>query len=459
MHMCRRCNASWALVIFLLFLCSSFTLLGSYEVFASELPELTLSEVLRITKEANPTIVAASRKIDQAAARVLQAVSAKSPTLDVSLVYQETEEEPNYPVYDGSTGSSTPYYAKGGFKRSWKAAMSMSYLLYSGGSVENNIKAQELAKKVAEAEYKRTVQHIENDAARAYYNLLKANDHYMVAKEALKLSQEHFRQVEAFYKHGVVPKNEVLRVQVAVSQAELDLIQAQSALDIAWLVLERVAGTEMKGKYRLISTKNESPLEDKFSVPKDPVSMAFKMRPEIKALESARQSALRLAKAAMGKKRPQILLSGEAYKADEDFPPDAMDDWRVSVAAVWTLYDGQKAEAEAKEAVAKAEEVLYSLEDLKRGISLEVNTAIKKLEAAVKRIDVAKNQVAKAEEDYRMALRRYSAQVGTNIDVLDARVALINAKNNFSDAVYEAKIAEADLQFALGATEVEKKDS
>lgn len=152
-------------------------------------------------------------------------------------------------------------------------------------------------------------------------------------------------------------------------------------------------------------------------------------------------------------------MSGEAYKADEDFPPDAMDDWRVSVAAVWTLYDGQKAEAEAKEAVAKAEEVLYSLEDLKRGISLEVNAAIKKLEAAVKRIDVAKNQVAEAEEDYRMALRRYSAQVGTNIDVLDARVALINAKNNFSDAVYEAKIAEADLQFALGATEVEKKDS
>jgi len=420
------------------------------KVEASKLPELTISEVLKITNEANPVIAAASRRIDQATARVLKALSSKYPQIDVSMVYQETEKEPLYPVYNALTGSKMPYYAQAGFRRTWKAALSMSYLLYSGGAVENNIEAQKLARKVAEAEFERTKQQVINEAKRAYYSLLSANDRCLVAQEALDLTKEHLRQVQAFYKHGVVPKNEVLRVQVAVSQAELDLIQAKSALDVAWLVLERVTGTPMRDKYSLPSVKTGLAVLSGYDIPGAPQDLAMKLRPEIRALENARASALHIAAAAAGKKRPQVMLTGEAYKVGDEFFPDDMDDWRVSLAAVWTLYDGEKTSAEVKEALASAEEVLYNLEDLKRAIILEVNAAMKKLEAAQKRIEVAKSQVEKAEEDYRMALKRYAAQVGTNIDVLDARVALINAKNNYSDAVYETQIAKADLDFAIG---------
>jgi len=441
-----------SLLSFFLFLSAIFVL-DTYKVEASKLPELTILEVLKITNEENPVIAAASRRIDQASARVLKALSSKSPQIDVSVVYQETEKEPLYPVYDGLTGSKTSYYAQAGFRRTWKAALSMSYLLYSGKSVENNIEAQKLARKVAEAEFERTKQQVINEAKRAYYSLLSANDRCLVAQEALELTKEHLKQVQAFYKHGVVPKNEVLRVQVAVSQAELDLIQAKSALDVAWLVLERVTGTPMKDKYSLPSLKTGLTLMGDYDIPGDPQELAMKLRPEIRALENARASALHIAAAAAGKKRPQVMLTGEAYKVGDEFFPHDMDDWKVSLAAVWTLYDGQKTSAEVKEALASAEEVLYNLEDLKRGITLEINAAMKKLEAAQKRIEVARIQVEKAEEDYRMALKRYSAQVGTNIDVLDARVALVNAKNNFSDAVYEAQIAKADLDFALGRPE------
>ncbi|MFP4483092.1 MAG: TolC family protein, partial [Thermovirgaceae bacterium] len=72
------------------------------------------------------------------------------------------------------------------------------------------------------------------------------------------------------------------------------------------------------------------------------------------------------------------------------------------------------------------------------------------LEAARQRVDVARAQVASAEEDYRMALKRYAAQVGTNIDALDARVALENARTQYVDAVHDALQARADLLFAMG---------
>jgi outer membrane protein TolC len=173
-------------------------------------------------------------------------------------------------------------------------------------------------------------------------------------------------------------------------------------------------------------------------------------RPELKALERSRQSALAMAEAAIGETRPKILLTGETYLVDEEIFTDPQDEWRVGISAVWTLHDGGKAKARAAEARASAGEFLFNLEDLRRSIVLEVKKAANDLEAARQRVNVARAQVASADEDYRMALRRYAAQVGTNIDVLDARVALENARTQYVDAVHDALQARADLVFAMG---------
>jgi outer membrane protein TolC len=81
---------------------------------------------------------------------------------------------------------------------------------------------------------------------------------------------------------------------------------------------------------------------------------------------------------------------------------------------------------------------------------LEVSTANLDLESATQRVEVAQAQVESAEEDYRMALRRYTAQVGTNIDVLDARVALSEARTALVNAVYDGRSAYSDLLYAIG---------
>ncbi len=49
-----------------------------------------------------------------------------------------------------------------------------------------------------------------------------------------------------------------------------------------------------------------------------------------------------------------------------------------------------------------------------------------------------------------MALTRYASQLGTNIDVLDARVALSNAKTQLVEAIYDTLTSRADLDYAIG---------
>ena len=116
----------------------------------------------------------------------------------------------------------------------------------------------------------------------------------------------------------------------------------------------------------------------------------------------------------------------------------------------WSLFDGGVSSARAREAKAAAEEFLLQMEDLKRQIELEISVARLNCESSRQRVETGRAMVESAEEDYRMSLRRYTAQVGTNIDVLDARVALSNARNQLVDSSYDLLKARAEMEFAMG---------
>ncbi|HRV99444.1 MAG TPA: TolC family protein, partial [Aminobacteriaceae bacterium] len=118
--------------------------------------------------------------------------------------------------------------------------------------------------------------------------------------------------------------------------------------------------------------------------------------------------------------------------------------------ASWSFFDGGASSARAREARAAAEEFLFRMEDMKRQIELEISVARLNCESSLQRISTGRTMVESAEEDYRMALRRYTAQVGTNIDVLDARVALSNARNQLVESVYDSLKARAEMEYAMG---------
>lgn len=196
-------------------------------------------------------------------------------------------------------------------------------------------------------------------------------------------------------------------------------------------------------------------LED-FPVSGDLTARALSLRPELKGLESAQRAAKATLRAVKGQTQPQVGLAAQANLTDDHLFPSEIDQWSIAVVAKLRLVDSGKVRGQVVEARSAAEELLFRLEDLKRQVGLEVATARLNLDSAVQRVKVAGDAVSQAEEDYRMALKRYQAQVGTNIDVLDARLALTDAKNALADAVSEARTAYNDLLFAMGDLHVLK---
>ncbi len=414
----------------------------------SSLPLLSVEMALELAYENNPTLSAAKSRIEQARQQIKQARADKLPQLYASLSG----------AWQGKTGTLAVYGPRGNYVGSatsayydaYEASIGMQWLLFSSGSVENTVAARKMAFRGVEANEVRTGQTVENNVLVSYYDLQRARAKLVVAEEVLALSREHLSQTQYFFKYGIVAQDEVLRVEVDVSNGELSVISARNDVDVCWRTLERAVGTSLRTRFdlplpELKPVDNPAPTWDENSL--------YASRPELKSLEYSRASALAVAEAAKAENGPKVVFSAEAFDQGIDFWPEDFDTGKLSLSLRWDFFDGGKSHAEVKESKAKAQELLAQIEDVKRQVILEVSSAQLNYESACQRIDVAVRQVASAGEDYRMALMRYKANVGTNIDVLDARTALTNARTQLVDAVYDTESSRADLDYALGLSE------
>ncbi|MPM91447.1 hypothetical protein SDC9_138576 [bioreactor metagenome] len=136
--------------------------------------------------------------------------------------------------------------------------------------------------------------------------------------------------------------------------------------------------------------------------------------------------------------------------AGDEFFPSGNEEMVLSLMARWTIFDSGEVSAKTKQAKAQARELIHFIEDMKNTVKMEVTQAELNLKSAQSRFDVAERQVAESEEDYRIAVRRYEEQVGTNLDMLDARLALTSSRTEEVDARYDICIAEANLLYSLG---------
>lgn len=410
-----------------------------------------LDKLLQIASYNNPSISVAIERVNQSQADVRGAAAEFSPSITGGLDARWNKDAPTTSRADPETGeiSNVP----SGYRNSYVASLSFIQTVFAGGSLVANKRAADLALSAVRAESVRTYQSVLNSTRVSYYDSLRVLAQLQVANESLNLSKEHLKQTEALQKGGLVPMGDVLRVKVSVSQAELDRIGAENTLDVNWVALERIVGVSLPRSEILkpVSGDRTQDLEPPvYDLPPDVAKRALEQRAEIRAYSYYKERADQLAKSAAGQYFPRVNLSGQANNTDGSFWPNHDDTWYIQMSLQWTLFDSGRIASQVEKSKASAREPLHQLDDLTSQVRQEVVQAELNLRSALTRLDVAEDQIKTAEEDYRIALRRYDAQVGTNLDVLDARVALTDSRTEYVNAVYDIAIAQSSLIFAIG---------
>ena len=114
------------------------------------------------------------------------------------------------------------------------------------------------------------------------------------------------------------------------------------------------------------------------------------------------------------------------------------------------LFDGNVTKAKVRQAEASLTKSVEQANQKQDVIQLEVRQAYLNMLEAEKRITTSKVTVDKGQEDFKIAQVRYSAGVGTNLDVIDSQLALTQAKTNYIQAMYDYNTSRAKLDKAMG---------
>ena len=126
-----------------------------------------------------------------------------------------------------------------------------------------------------------------------------------------------------------------------------------------------------------------------------------------------------------------------------------MNSWSALISASWNILDmtlpGKIQKASADLDAQRANE-----NSVKNSIALETRNAFSELKSTKETIQSTEKALKIAEENYKVANIRYSAGVGINLQVIDAEVALTQARIDNLDAQVNLQIAKAKLNKLVG---------
>ncbi len=322
----------------------------------------------------------------------------------------------------------------------------VNQLLYDFGKTLGQVGQSKALYDAAKMDLSNIRQQVVVDAKTAFYGYLAAERAVMVSEENLRLNEDLVRQAKGFYEVGVKARIDVTTAEANLYTAQSDLITARNTFQIAQVALMTALGLK--------------------SWPYDGLTYHLDTRPKLMNLADAKEKALA--------DRPDYLKNKFQQKADQQairtaragyFPTlysqglqntqgkpygDMRGTWSLSLNASVPLFEGLATKYSVQQAKANLRATESNAEVLRQDINKQVEQSYLNVRAAAEKTRAtAKGQEA-AKENWDLAQGRYKAGVGSIIEVTDAQVKFFNAELSYIRSVYDLKVAEAQLEKAVG---------
>lgn len=245
--------------------------------------------------------------------------------------------------------------------------------------------------------------------AQDYYTVLRLENILAVLDEAIRLAERQLGVAQSRFAGGAATQLDVMRAETALEQHKADRAQALGNLQLAQAKLKQSLGLDADVQLVLDAAVIEETL------------------PELSLEEALREglaNRIELAQAAAG----VAIAEKELELASNDYTPPLT---------------RQKAEIELR----RAREVYRQAV---QGITLDIQNAYHAMHDAFRRMQLARMQLAQAEESYRVVQALFEAGMATDVEILQAQTGLMQAKSGQVNAVFDFNIARMQFLHAIG---------
>ena len=464
---------------------------------------LTLDQVLSLAEPRSEAVSIAVAAVRRAEGDQVRAQSGLRPQLSAAASYDRALASEFEGVFDSTdTGPACPKFAPnptagidarvaeieraidcgavggGGFfgssdlsdlpfgrKNTWRASLSFSQNLWSGGRNGAQISLADAGYDTAQLGLTTTRAQLLFEVAQAYYDAVLSEQLVNIAAATLEQAGATLRQVEAGLSAGTQPEFEVLRARVTRDQQQPVLIRQRVNRALAYLRLKRLLDLPPEADLQLANALEDENLPpspsfvERVSVVENALrsneaadlsitsGLSLPARVAVdqtRATVRTREASLNLIEA---QKMPSVSLNSNyariAYPENVAAPTFNRANWSVGVSMSVPLLTGGRQKGDEQVARAELDQSLLQQRQMEELAALDTRSAWAELLASRVAWESTAGTVQQANRAYEIADVRYGAGVSTQLELSDARVQRQQAEANRAVAARDLQVSRA----------------
>lgn len=331
----------------------------------------------------------------------------------------------------------------------FNAGVQVTQPIYMGGKITTATKLARLGVDVAKLNRRKSEAEVILQADNAFYTYQKVNEMCTTATKYHEVVAAFYHQMESAYEAGMGTKNDLLKVQVSLNEAELMVRKAENGLRLARMNLCYTIGLPL--------TTEEIEVTDNFVptlVSIDNAALDVTNRPEYAMLEKQVEAKALEAKVTRSDYLPNIsaianygytngmTLNGSRMVDDAGFTAGVM----VSI-PLFHWGEGRNKVAASKAGVLEAEN---TLQDYTQLMTLELMQAINTYNEATLEVELMTRALAQSEENMRLSNNHYQVGMETLADYLEAQAMWQKSMQNLTEARAAQRLAYASYLKTAG---------
>lgn len=403
----------------------------------------------------NPSMEAAQARIEQAKARVSQAVATWWPSLDLNgsgtrqrLSDTSFQTPQVLSTYFGIPANQTVDVYTAGLQATW--------VLFDGFA--RNFKEQKAAydEQSAAAALVDTQRLLVTSVAEAFLNAQLAQTNVDISRADETFYNQQLKDAQNRFDVGAGPWGDVLNIKVQLNSAKTNLMRYQREFEAAGYGLAALLGlpdAQFPSQLRLEALDKETATDGQQSNPEGLINEALKVRPDIRKLEMT----IKQAEAATGMAKapfyPKVQIAGAVQGSNEgtsnglsgkDFGSS------VGMNMSWNLYAGNADKARLFEAEQAKREAAYTLAGLKNSVASEIRQDLALLAAAQDQVRLQRETVKLVQENRDLAKNEYEAGSASLVRLNEAQRDLTTTHGRLAQALVSYQLAKQRLLSATG---------
>lgn len=426
----------------------AFVLLAAISVplQAQDTLKLTLKEALDIALSDNLSVKVADMEVKRTGYAKKGTYAALFPQIDFSANYQGAIKKQVMVMGEQSFEI--------GKDHTWSTGFSLGMPLVSA-TLWKSIQITAIDVELAVEKARSSRQDLIDQVQQTFYTTLLAKDSYLVYKENYENALADYNDVKEKYENGRVAKYDLIRADVALQNAKPSMYDAKNNIELCLWKLKALLGVDLDMNIACVGSlvdysdqMKEVALNSEVSLTENSTMKQLELQDEMLHKTYQMQLAKYYPSLNLSLSYQWIAMEDNLKLKDYTWNPYSVAGLSLTI----PIFSGGQRFHSVKQTKVQREQLQLQKENTARELEVAVRQSLSSMDTYVKQFEAAEKNIEGAETGYDIAQKRYDVGSGTLLELQDSQLALLQARLNLNQSVYNYLVAKSSLDKILGVT-------